>query len=77
LNPQFVVLLQQPKALFFVNNIKQLIVADEIRYFSKLKQEGILSDEEFTEMKEDVFNNNRNENSEMITPILIHYSLYV
>ena len=39
-------------------------IADEIREFSKLKQEGILSDEEFTEMKEDVFNNNRNENDD-------------
>jgi|SRR5918994_1680057 hypothetical protein len=46
------------------NNNDKVSIADEIREFSKLKQEGILSDKEFTEMKEDVFNNNRNENDD-------------
>ena len=36
-----------------INNDK-VSIADEIREFSKPKQEGILSDEEFTEMKEDL-----------------------
>ena len=36
------------------NNNDKVSIADEIREFSKLKQEGILSDEEFTEMKEDL-----------------------
>jgi len=39
-----------------------------LREFSKLKQEGILTDEEFTEIKENVFKNNRIDNDKKSIP---------
>ena len=36
------------------NNNDKVSIADELRELAKLKQEGILTEEEFTEMKEDL-----------------------
>jgi hypothetical protein len=49
-----------------INNItddyrNEISFADELRELSQLKQQGIITEEEFTEMKEDAFKNNKND----------------